>query len=82
MGLRANWKAGTDPLLASLMSKAENTTDNAARGAIYQTIQTRLNDVGPFIPLLQPAEILATQKSITGFHYNPIWQTDFNVIGK
>ena len=82
VGLRANWKAGADPQLASLLAKAANVSDSAQRSVLYQTIQNRLNAAGPFIPLFQPAQIVALQKSVTGFHFNPQWETDFNLIGK
>lgn len=82
VGLRAGWKAGSDPTLEHMGVLASSTLDNAKRGALYQQIQIRLNQVGPFIPLFQPAQVVATQKSVTGFRFNPIWQTDFNLIGK
>jgi len=82
VGLRANWQAGADAQLGQWMTQASGTADNAKRVAIYHNIQTRLNAIGPFIPLFQPAQIVATQKTVTGFHFNAIWQTDFNLIGK
>lgn len=82
VGLRANWKAGADAQLAALMHQAQTTLDNTARAAIYRTIQQRMNEIGPFIPLFQPAQIVATQHSLSGFHFNAIWQADFNQIAK
>jgi len=82
VGLRANWQAGADAQLAQWMAQAPRASDNATRIAIYQNIQNRLNAIGPFIPLFQPAQIVATQKTVTGFHFNAIWQADFNLIGK
>ena len=82
VGLRAGWKAGADPVLERLGKQAAAAVDNAKRGAIYQQIQIRLNAVGPFIPLFQPAQVVATQRAVAGFHFNPIWQADFNLISK
>ena len=82
VGLRANWKAGADMQLAGLMKQAQSTLDNAKRAALYQKIQQRMNAIGPFIPLFQPAQIVATQRHLSGFHFNAIWQADFNQISK
>jgi len=82
VGLRANWKAGADATLARQMTQAETTLDNTQRAAIYHSIQQRMNEIGPFIPLFQPAQIVATRRAISGFHFNAIWQADFNMIGK
>lgn len=82
VGLRSNWKAGADAQLAQWMQQAATTLDNAQRAATYQRIQRRLNQVGPFVTMFQPAQIVATQNSMHGFHYNYVWQSDFNVVSK
>jgi peptide/nickel transport system substrate-binding protein len=82
VGLRANWKAGADAVLATWMQQASTTLDNTKRAAIYRQIQQRMNQIGPFINMFQPVQIVATQKGVTGFHYNAIWSGDFNVVGK
>ena len=82
VGLRANWKAGADASLGSLMKQAVASTDNAKRAAIYRQIQTRLNLIGPFVPLFQPVQVVAAQKAVQGFHFNSIWQIDFPGISK
>jgi ABC-type transport system substrate-binding protein len=68
--------------LAHLMTQASTTSDATQRAAIYREIQLRLNQVGPFVTMFQPAQIVATQKTVTGFHYNYIWQSDFNLVSK
>lgn len=82
VGLRANWKTGADATLATWMTKASTTANNTERAGIYRQIQQRMNQVGPFVMMFQPAQIVATQRTVTGFHYNYLWQTDFNVVGK
>lgn len=82
VGLRANWKMGADAQLAQWMKQASSTVDKAQRIALYQRIQRRMNEIGPFVPLFQPSKIVATRRSVSGFHYNAIWQVDFNQIGK
>jgi peptide/nickel transport system substrate-binding protein len=82
VGLRANWKAGADATLAREMQQAATTLNNTKRAAIYRLIQQRMNQIGPFITLFQPVQIVATQKTVTGFHYNAIWSADFNLVGK
>jgi peptide/nickel transport system substrate-binding protein len=67
VGLRANWKAGADPVLDQWMKRAQTTVDNKTRAAIYRQIQYRMNDTGPFIALFQPPLIMATQASVKGF---------------
>jgi peptide/nickel transport system substrate-binding protein len=73
VGLRAGWTAGSDPSLEALGVQAASTTDNVARGELVQRVQTQLNADGPFFPLIQPGQVVATTKGLAGADYNPIW---------
>jgi peptide/nickel transport system substrate-binding protein len=76
VGLRAGWAAGSDPSLEALGVQASSSTDNTARGQLFQQIQRQLNTDGPFFPLIQPGQVVAASKGVTGFDYNPTWTID------
>jgi peptide/nickel transport system substrate-binding protein len=76
VGLRAGWAAGSDPSLEALGAQAASTTDNAKRGQLFQQIQRQLNTDGPFFPLIQPGQVVASSKGVTGADYNPTWTLD------
>jgi peptide/nickel transport system substrate-binding protein len=81
VGLRAGWAAGADPSLEALGTQAGSTTDNAARGQLFQKIQQQLNSDGPFFPLIQPGQVVVATKGVTGADYNPTWTLDVSGVG-
>ncbi|MFF8024894.1 ABC transporter substrate-binding protein [Streptomyces sp. NPDC007896] len=81
VGLRAGWKAGADDTLTALGEKAATTTGDDARKALYEQIQTRMNDGGPFIPLMQPSRNTVAAATVTGVAYNPVWTIDVAALG-
>ncbi len=76
VGLRAGWAAGADPSLEALGVKASSSTDNTARGQLFQQIQRQMNTEGPFFPLIQPGQVVVATKGVTGADYNPTWTID------
>ncbi|GGM13987.1 peptide ABC transporter substrate-binding protein [Nakamurella endophytica] len=73
VGLRAGWAKGADPALEALGTKAGTTLDTAARTTLYQQIQTSMNQSGPIMPLLQPAQILVAANSVKNVQSNALW---------
>jgi peptide/nickel transport system substrate-binding protein len=80
VGLRAGWVKGADPSLEALGSQAASTT-TAARAALYQQIQTSMNTSSPFMPLIQPAQILVGAKSLKNLQSNALWLVDLSELG-
>jgi peptide/nickel transport system substrate-binding protein len=76
VGLRAGWAKGADPSLEALGAQASSSTDNTARGQLFQQIQRQMNTEGPFFPLIQPGQVVAASKGVSGFDYNPTWTID------
>ncbi len=76
VGLRAGWAKGTDPSLEALGNQAASTTNNGQRGQLFQQIQKQLNTDGPFFPLIQPGQVVATSSGVKGADYNPTWTLD------
>jgi peptide/nickel transport system substrate-binding protein len=76
LGLRAGWAKGSDPSLEALGVQAASSTDNTARGQLFQQIQRQLNTDGPWFPLIQPGQVVAASKGVSGFDYNPTWTID------
>jgi peptide/nickel transport system substrate-binding protein len=40
-----------------------------------------MNQVGPFIPLIQPSRNTVAAASVTGIAYNPVWTIDVAALG-
>ena len=76
VGLRAGWPKGSDPAIETLAAKALVTTAPAARKAIYEQIQRKLNQTSPFIPLIQPTQVFVSTKDLKGAAYNSVFQVD------
>jgi len=81
VGKRAGWNAGAMPSLEALGTKAATTIDSTQRARLYQQIQRTLNQSGPFFPVLQPAQLIAAAKSVSGVTYDPTWVVDFAALG-
>jgi peptide/nickel transport system substrate-binding protein len=81
VGLRAGWTKGSDPSLESLGTKAASTTAKAARQTIYQQIQRSMNTTSPFMPLIQPAQILVGATSLKNLQSNALWLVDLTELG-
>lgn len=82
IGLRANWKADADADIASIAEKASTTSDPAQRKDLFVQFQQKLNESGPFVPLVQPATNIVTARTVTGAAYNPVWTIDLAALGK
>jgi peptide/nickel transport system substrate-binding protein len=76
VGTRAGWPKGSDPTLEALGAKVRVTTNAAARTALYRQIQLRLNQVGPFVPLIQPTQVFVSTADLANAVFNPVYQVD------
>jgi peptide/nickel transport system substrate-binding protein len=81
VGLRAGWVKGADPSLEQLGTTAAGTTKDAARAALYKQIQESMNTSGPFMPLIQPAQILVGATSLKNLQSNALWLVDLSELG-
>ncbi len=81
VGERAKWAKGADTALETMGAKAQQTTDNDARKALYEQIQQKLNVRSPFMPLIQPAQLLVSVKSVSNVHSNALWELDLSDVG-
>ena len=76
VGTRVGWPKGSDPALERLAARARVTTSDAARAPIYRQIQQRLNQTGPYFPLIQPTQVFASTKDLRGAVFNPLYSID------
>lgn len=76
VGERAKWTKGANPALEALGAEAQQTTDDAVREKLYRQIQEQLNQSSPFMPLIQPAQLLVSVKSVSNVHSNALWELD------
>ncbi|GLX97270.1 ABC transporter substrate-binding protein [Herbidospora sp. NBRC 101105] len=81
VGLRAGWAEGAAPELEELGAKARTTVDDTARSALYVDIQHKMNEGGPIMPLIQPAQILVAAKSVTNLQSNALWLVNVRELG-
>ena len=81
VGLRSGWKAGANPDITKLADAAAAGGSNSERQAQFEALQKALNDSGPFIPLIQPGNNIASKSSVTGVVYNAVWTIDIASLG-
>jgi peptide/nickel transport system substrate-binding protein len=76
VGTRVGWPKGSDQTLERLAARARVTTSDAARAPIYRQIQQRLNQTGPYFPLIQPTQVFAATSDLRGAVFNPLYSID------
>ncbi len=80
VGLRAGWptsdSAANATAVAAIAKQAASTTGVTARQAVFEKFQNDLNKYGPFIPLIQPAEVIVGTKNIQDLQANGLWLVD------
>jgi peptide/nickel transport system substrate-binding protein len=81
VGLRAGWVKGADPSLEALGTTAASTTQNSARETLYQQILRSMNTLSPFMPLVQPAQIVVGATSLKNLQSNALWLVDLSELG-
>jgi peptide/nickel transport system substrate-binding protein len=81
VGLRAGWAKGADPAVEALDKQAASTTTDSERAPLYEQIQTSLNQSGPFMPLIQPAQILVAANSVKNLKSNALWLVNLSELG-
>ncbi|MBI4943405.1 MAG: ABC transporter substrate-binding protein [Actinobacteria bacterium] len=81
VGKRAGYVKGANPALEALGEKAATTVDDAERVKLYEQIQTELNTSSPFMPLLQPAQIVVAGQSVKNVQSNAVWLATLSELG-
>jgi peptide/nickel transport system substrate-binding protein len=81
VGLRAGWAAGAYPALEALGKKAAVATAAPVRAPLFRTIQNDLNAKGPFYPLIQPGQVVAASKNLTGATFNVLYWINVASVG-
>jgi peptide/nickel transport system substrate-binding protein len=76
VGTRVGWAKGADPTLERLAARARVTTSDRARAPMYRQIQNRLNQSGPYFPLIQPTQVFAATSDLQGAVFNPLYSID------
>ncbi len=76
---RAAWPATMAPETDKL-AKAAAAASGDARGPAYQAFQKESNIQGPFIPLIQPAQIVVTANTLNNVVINPVTTLEFATI--
>jgi peptide/nickel transport system substrate-binding protein len=82
---RAGWPADASPQaqeLAQLAAKAETEVDNAKRVALYQQVNRKIAEIGPFAPLFQPVAPYAFRSNLRGVSLASTWFVDYAAVRK
>ena len=85
VGKRAGWLPSASPAaqrLASLADAAEAEPDPRKRIVMLQQFEHIMAEVGPYVPLFQPAIPFAHRSNVEGVSYNSVWALDLAAIRK
>jgi peptide/nickel transport system substrate-binding protein len=77
---RAGWPADAGAQaqeLAQLAAKAETEPDNPKRVALYQQVNRKIADIGPYVPLFQPVAPYAYRSNLRGISLAATWFVDY-----
>jgi peptide/nickel transport system substrate-binding protein len=80
VGTRAGWPKGADPALQRMGNAVRVATNEAARTRLYRSIQQRLNQVGPYFPLIQPTQVFVTTTDLSGAAFNAVYFVDITKV--
>jgi len=85
--LATDWKVSSNGraytfTLSRMGDEAEPETNPGKRVALLQRVQRTLVEIGPFIPLFQPAIPLAFRSNIHSAMFHSVWGLDFYPITK
>jgi len=76
VGLRSGWTAEDAPELSQLAADAYAASTVDERNALFTEFATKMQESGPFIPLIVPGSNIATSDAVTGAAYNSVWTLD------
>ncbi|HET9001728.1 MAG TPA: ABC transporter substrate-binding protein [bacterium] len=85
VGKRLGWFSDSSPEaqeIVKLGETAEVETNPTKRVALYQEVDRRIAEAGPFVPLYQPAVPYAFRSNVRGVTYTTGWYTDYSTITK
>jgi peptide/nickel transport system substrate-binding protein len=81
LATRAGYLESANPGLAAKTAQAAGMSSDTERAKAFQEIQAELNQTGPFIPLIQPAQIVVAAASLTRIAPHPVWLVNLRDIG-
>jgi peptide/nickel transport system substrate-binding protein len=76
VGLRAGWTAADSPELSQLAADAYAAATVDERNALFAEFAKKMQEKGPFVPLIVPGSNIATTDAVTGAAYNSVWTLD------
>ena len=76
VGTRVGWPKGADPQLQKMFTSVRVATNGAVRTRLYRSIQQRLNQIGPYFPLMQPTQVFVSTTDLKGAAFNSQYQID------
>jgi peptide/nickel transport system substrate-binding protein len=80
VGTRVGWPAGSDAQLQKMLTTVRVATNEGVRTRLYRSIQQRLNQVGPYFPLIQPTQVFVTTRDLSGAAFNAVYFVDITKV--
>lgn len=74
VGTRAGWTEDDNPEIVDLVAAARTATDPDERTEAFTAFAERMQEEGPFVPLIVPGKNFATTDEISGAVYNSLWE--------
>jgi len=72
----AGYPDDADVELRELADRALSATSVEERVALFEDVQLQLNERGPWVPLVNPAQVFVSTRSVALPEYHPIWIVD------
>jgi peptide/nickel transport system substrate-binding protein len=85
VGKRAGWPADFNDeakALVKLGESAETEVDDAKRVDLYQQVEHKIAEIGPYAPLFQPAVPYAFRSDLSGVSFNSVWGVDLYAVAR
>ena len=82
VGMRANWKAGSNPELEALNQIIATELDQAKRAEESKQMQEMMANESPFVFLVQHSKVLGVRDDIEGVVYNDLFKVGMHTLSR
>jgi peptide/nickel transport system substrate-binding protein len=85
VGTRAGWPGDASDETKSLVElgeKAESTVNDTERIDLYHQIEEKIQEIGPYATLFQPAVPYAFRSDLNGVTFNSVWGVDYAAVSR
>jgi peptide/nickel transport system substrate-binding protein len=80
--LNNKWTKDDAPQIAALADEAGSTLDDSKRGELFQELQRKFNESGPYYPLFQPAQAIVGSADLSNVVLDPTYTLNIPAVGR